>query len=399
MSEIEPTGRSAPAVALRHGRQRRYNGAGRAVGVVASALAVILVSGGLVGAATYSSIQKQIAAQAVVINDQPPPPPDLGAIEGGYNMLIVGSDTREGQNGYGGEDEGGVLNDVNILIHVAQDQSNAAVVSFPRDLQVPISGRCEDLWTYENKINTALSQGGLACAVATVEDFTGLPIQFAGLITFLGVVEMADAIGGVDVCINGPMYDPEVGLDLPEAGTYSLAGWEALAFLRSRHGVGDGSDLGRVSSQQVYLSSLVRKMKSGDTLKDPVKLFNLANKVIDLATRETPLMQISSSLADPYMIAQIALSLKNIPLERVLFIQYPGAGIVEGNVIPDHSVADPMFDLIRADQPFVLEAVGDDRGSTIDPNAPPVEVDNEGLPVMAGVSGQSAADYSCTVVN
>jgi anionic cell wall polymer biosynthesis LytR-Cps2A-Psr (LCP) family protein len=100
----------------------------------------------------------------------------------------------------------------------------------------------------------------------TVEKLTGMDINYAGLITFDGVAKMADAIGGVEVCVDGPINDPHTRLKFPKAGKYSIQGYQALAFLRSRHGVGDGSDLGRISSQQHYLSSMVRKIQDEGVL-------------------------------------------------------------------------------------------------------------------------------------
>ena len=128
------------------------------------------------------------------------------------------------------------------------------------------------------------------------------------------------------------------GINLPEAGTYNLQGWSALAFLRSRHGVGDGSDLTRISSQQVYLSSLVRTLKSSDTLSDYKKLYNLADAAITN-------MQLSNSLADVPTMVSIALALKDIPLERVQFVQYPGGtggtGVYAGKVQPNEYLGEP----------------------------------------------------------
>ena len=243
----------------------------------------MLVSGASVAAITFWRLNSQLQEQPVVLPGDEEAPPGVGAYEGGFNILIVGSDTRAGQDGLGGsEDEfDGELNDVNILLHVSADQTNAVAVSFPRDLVVDIP-ECVDAdgdtkVVSTEPINTALSYGGLACAVHTVSQLTGLEIQFAGMIDFIGVVRMADAIGGVDVCVTGPMYDEETGLNLPAAGTYTLSGHDALRFLRTRAGVGDGSDLTRISSQQVYLSSLVRKLKSAETLSDPGKLLSLAN--------------------------------------------------------------------------------------------------------------------------
>ena len=420
MSELQPQpemrsrselrvrgGSSAPGLA-RHGRLRKASPWGTIAKFVAAALAVILVSGASVGAIAFNSIYSKRTVVALV-GETEGPPPQIGAIEGGFNILIVGSDTRGGQYGIGGDvaDDSSVLNDVNILLHVSQDQTNAVAISFPRDMVVgipecPWDDGSGDTKGYSTEpINVALYYGGLPCVVLTVQELTGLPIQFAGMITFDGVVDMSDAIGGVDVCITGPMYDPYTGIDLPAAGTYKLSGFDALAFLRSRHGVGDGSDLTRISSQQVYLSSLVRTLKSQDTLGDVKKLYNLANAAVSSMT-------LSSSLADVSTMVSIALALKNIPLERVTFVQYPGNtggdGIYAGKVRPDRATGDAMMALIAADQPFVLAETTDGRGSTIDPNAPvatpdptAAPVDNSGLPVVEGVRGQTAADYSCSI--
>jgi anionic cell wall polymer biosynthesis LytR-Cps2A-Psr (LCP) family protein len=173
---------------------------------------------------------------------------------------------------------------------------------------------------------------------------------------------------------------------------------DALAFLRSREGVGDGSDLTRISSQQVYLSALVRKLQADETLADPTRVYNLASAALSN-------MQLSQGLANLDTMVSIALALKDIPLERVTFVQYPGTtggdGVYLGKVRPDTATGDQLMAYVAADQPFVLEAAGDDRGSTVDPNAPVVEptVDNSGLPVLSGVTGQTAAQYTCSVAN
>ena len=396
--------RRAPGVA-RHGRLKRSNPGLLLLKIVGATLAVLLFSGASVAAITTWRLGSQITANSVeLIGETDGPPPQIGKIPGGFNLLIVGSDSRENSQGIGGttEDDSGVLNDVNILLHVSEDQTNAVAISFPRDLLVPIPDCVdEDGYTkpYSTEpINVSLFYGGLSCAVYTVETLTGLDVQFAGLIEFVGVISMSDAVGGVDVCIDGPVVDDYSGINLPTAGNWTLQGWNALAFLRSRHGVGDGSDLTRISSQQVFLSSLVRKLKSEDTLGDVGKLIRLANAA-------AANLQLSTSLANIDTMVSIALALKDIPLERVTFVQYPGTtGHEDGKVHPDEYSAGVMFDYIRADQPFVLSQVGDDSGSMVDPNAPAPDptatpVDNTGLPVLEGVTGQTAADYTCSVSN
>jgi LCP family protein required for cell wall assembly len=396
----------------RHGRLKRSNPWPTVLKFTAAALAVVLVSGASVAAIALNGVTSQVQTVELI----PPtdgPLPQIGAIEGGFNILIVGSDTRAGQGGIGGseEEETSVLNDVTMLLHVSQDQTNAVAISFPRDMVVGIP-ECTwddgsgDVKGYSTEpLNTALYYGGLPCVALTIENLTGLTIQFAGMITFQGVIAMSDAIGGVDVCVNGPVIDSDTGINLPAAGNYTLQGFDALAFLRTRGGVGDGSDLTRISSQQVFLSSLVRKLKSSDTLGDFKKVYNLANAALSNMT-------LSSSLANAPTMVSIALALKDIPLERVTFVQYPGTtgnteGVYAGKVKPNQVLGDEMMQYILADQPFTLAEAGDGEGSELNPNAAPLPtaestappVDNSSLPVLDGVRGQTAADQTCSIAN
>ena len=409
MSELRPRGElrsTTPAIA-RHGRLKRNRAWPLVLQIIGASLAVVLLSATAVSAIVVNSITSKIQPTIDIADPTEDPIPAIGAIEGGFNILIVGSDTRLGQNGIGGsyEDESGTLNDVNILLHVSQDQTNAVAISFPRDMVVDIpdcpyeDGSGTSGWQ-TRPINEALYVGGLRCVAMTVENLTGLPVQFAGIITFTGVIQMGDAIGGVPVCVTGPIWDDNTGLTIAEPGTYELRGLDALAFLRSRAGVGDGSDLTRISSQQVYLSSLVRKLQSEGTLGDPKKVYDLASAALNS-------MQLSSSLGNLDTMVSIALALKDIPPQNVTFIQYPGwtggEGVYFGKVAPDTASAEELLAYVRADQPFALANVGDDRGSTLDPNAPPPDPSaapvDPNLPVLEGFRGQKASDYTCSIAN
>ncbi len=402
-----------PAVVARHGRLRRSTAWTTVLAVLGTGLAVILVAGSSVAAIAGWQLNNQIQANTVTIGADAEPPPNIAAFEGGFNILLVGSDTREGQQGIGGN-ESSTLNDVTMLMHVAEDKQSATVVSFPRDLVVPLPA-CEDGGPASGQpINVTLFYGGLACTVATVENLTGLKIQFAGLITFTGVIAMSNAVGGVPVCFTEPINDPYTGISFTTAGTHVLSGKNALAFLRSRHGVGDGSDLGRIGSQQVFLSSLVRKIKSDDTLTDFTKLYGIAQA----ASKN---IQLSSNFANLDTLVSIALVLKDIPLEHVVFVQYPsrtgGTGMYAGKVQPIPEVADALFAVIKADKPLGLDAESLENahgGSTTDPNAPKPSTsptptptassDPDATPavkpvVVPGVKGQTAAQYTCSVAN
>ncbi|MFC0680142.1 LCP family protein [Lysobacter korlensis] len=402
----------------RHGALRRRSGWRSLLTFLTAFFAVVTLS--IASVALIALWQFQSGLDIVDIGGgEDVPPPSVGAYPGGFNVFIVGSDTRVGQGGLGGEDPGSTLNDVNILLHVSADHSRAIAVSIPRDLVIPFP-ECTDPQTGETfpesegqPINEALRRGGLPCAVEAVSDLTGLEIQFAGLVTFQGVVEMSNAVGGVPVCITAPINDPRSGLVLDTAGEHVLSGPDALAFLRTRHGVGDGSDLGRISSQQVFLSSLVRKLKSNETLSNPVRLYELAGVV-----REN--MTLSSSMASLDTLVALAMALKDVELENVLFVQYPTVYRETdpwyGKLASEDAIASALFSAIAADQPFGLGSQEERPGSVPDPDAPtaspePTEpgtatpsptgtaTPEPELPTIEGLPGQTAAERTCSVAS
>jgi len=403
-----------PVGIARHGRLPRSRAWKTVLGFIGSTAIVALVATASVGGIAALQLSSELKANAVDINEGTEAPiPEIGAYEGGFNMLVVGSDAYY--------DRDSVLNDVNILIHVSADQTSAVAVSIPRDLVVPFPS-CTDPETGKKSyamsgrpINEALYYGGLNCVVTVVENLTGLDIQYAGMIGFEGVAAMASAVGGVDVCTTTPIHDKYVGLNL-EAGTHHLEGWDALKFLRSRHGVGDGSDLTRISSQQVFLSSLLRKLKSSETLTNVGTLMSLAKAA-------AANMKLSTELTQPATIVAMAKALNKIPMDRITFVQYPGStggtGIYSGKVQPKTGIANALFAAIKADQAIGLDKAGDNRGSTADPNATtepvPAGPTATGTPdpsasstptpdqtlsekvVISGLNGQTAADQTCSV--
>ncbi|WFR66930.1 LCP family protein [Curtobacterium flaccumfaciens] len=244
-------------------------------------------------------------------------------------------------------------------------------MSIPRDLITPIPGcqKPDGSGTTPamaaQPINSAWGEGGLNCVVQTVQGLTGLDVQYSAAVSFKGVIEMSNAIGGVPVCVAQPIHDRYTGLDLPQ-GTSTLQGDQALAFLRSRHGVGDGSDLGRISSQQVFLSSLLRTVKSNDTLTSPATLYKLARAAASN-------MQLSQSLNDIGTMVQMGRALQDLPLAQVNFVQYPGTtggtGVYSGKVQPSTELATQLFAKIKADQSFSLGADSTGIGSESAPSA------------------------------
>lgn len=412
-----------PSIA-RHGRLKTGSAWKTLAKVVASVVAVVLVSGTAVAAYAAwdlaSTVKPTVQLEAEKALEGVP---DIGAIDGGVNLLVIGSDSREGQGmGFGDPDEEtAVLNDVTMLLHISQDHSHVEVISFPRDMLVSVPGTCTDpedpsdtlSAMSSTKINTVLSYGGMDCVAKTVSELVGVEVGLAGVVQFMGVAGLSEAVGGVEVCVAEPIEDEYTGVFL-DAGPHTLAGIDALQFLRTRHGVGDGSDLGRISNQQVFMSSLARKLQSDGTLGDPVKLYSIAKAA--LAN-----MQLSNLLANPTTMISIAKAMKDVDLSKIAFIQYPTAYVEGGGAVEPTWQAEAVNQALQQDVPVVLPTEQDsDFASAADPNAPVAETPVEEAPVeeapaeeapaegteaapaptgpteLEGVSGQTAADVRCS---
>lgn len=385
----------------RHGRLRRSSPFATAAKTVSAVVAVALVSSMSVTAIAAKQVTDDLG-DGVEIQGQPAPqakggPKPLSAFKGGFNMLVVGTDNDPEQSAAFGERDA-TLNDVNILLHVSADHTNATAVSIPRDLVTPIPAckKTDGTGTAPamaaQPINTSFGEGGLNCVTQTVAGLTGLDIQYSAAVSFKGVIEMSNAIGGVPVCVAQPITDSYTGLNLP-AGTTTLQGDDALAFLRTRHSVGDGSDLARISSQQVFLSSLLRTVKSNDTLGSPARLYKLARAAASN-------MQLSQSLNDIGTMVQMGLALRDLPLAQVNFVQYPGTtggtGVYEGKVQPTTYLADQLFAKIKADQSFSLGADSTGIGSETNPTNPTNPTQTNPSQPTAAPSSPAAAPEPAT---
>ncbi|GAB3402085.1 hypothetical protein GCM10027515_11420 [Schumannella luteola] len=407
-----------PTPLARHGRQRRRGAARTIASLLALTLAVGVISAGSVAAFAFYRVSNTIQKNAVSITQEGQKPPKVGAIKGAVNLLLVGSDSGGGNSTYG--DRGENLNDVTILVHISPVSHSVTALSIPRDLYGP-QAAC----TRENgskapavsqvKFNEALSRGGLGCVAAAVTGLTGLPVDYAAKIEFDGVVAMSDAVGGVQVCLATKIDDPKSGLDLP-AGESTIQGSQALAFLRTRHGLPDGSDLMRIGNQQVFMSALIRKIKSADTLTNPATLYNLATAAADN-------MQLSTELANSETMISIAVALKDIPADRITFVQYPSTPTYINGIsvtIGNKRDAKILTDAIGADQAVTAGKLG---GAAVDTGAasgapsdaasapasgapsgaasgsPADEVSsdpNAPVALPTSVTGQSAAQQTCS---
>jgi LCP family protein required for cell wall assembly len=210
------------------------------------------------------------------------------------------------------------------------------------------------------QINATMTKGGPACTLLAVQELTGVAIPYLAMIDFKGVIAMSQAIGGVDVCVANTIDDKYTNLYL-EAGDHTLIGDEALAFLRTRHGVGDGSDLSRISNQQVFLTSLMRKLKDEGALANPFKMFQLGTAALSNMT-------LSNSLTDLGVIYGLARQVNNVDLDKITFIQLPVydlEGEYAGRVAASPERAQELFDLIASDKPLVLAEANPGTGAVI----------------------------------
>ncbi|KAF2414696.1 transcriptional regulator [Microbacterium sp. B35-04] len=398
-------------------------------------LGVFGVSAASVAAYSVWDATQTVTANAVVLDDEKPLPPSLGAIEGGVNILMVGTDSCEGENAQLSSacragDTDGERNDVTMLVHISDEPRRVTVVSIPRDMLVPIpscpkaDGSGNHSAMSSQQINASYQYGGLACTVLTVESIIEDEIDFAAAIRWAGVINMSDAIGGVDVCVADDISDPHTGLSLT-AGTHTLEGEQALQFLRIRHGIGDGSDLGRISNQQQFMSSMVRKLQSDSVLANPGTLLNLATTAINQVQQKQ--LVLSSGLTNPTLMVQIAMAVKDVPYEDIVFVQYPTryvGGATSSRVMPVKDAATVLFDALKANQPLTLtgdasqgygvevtgEAVKPETAPTPAATEPAAEapptaetpataetpVAEARVELPSDIAGQTAKDITCT---
>jgi LCP family protein required for cell wall assembly len=270
------------------------------------------------------------------------------------NLLVIGSDGRNNAadcklgGGCGsGSSTVGHNADVEMVVHVSADRSNATVMSVPRDTMTQVPA-CKDPDSsqatagYYGQINSAL-QYGPACQVKTVHQLTGITIDHFVMLDFAGVVKMSDAVGGVSVCVSDNVYDTYSHLKLAK-GTHTLKGTAALEFVRSRHGFGDGSDLGRTVSQHLFLSAMIRKFKSAGTLANPAKVYSLA----DAATKA---LTVDTGLGSVGKLVDLATDLDKVPSKRMTFTtMQTGADPANADRVVPAAGAKSLFAAIAGDQ-------------------------------------------------
>lgn len=304
----------------------------RSVALVAVAVLTFTVAGGAAVAAKLQGNIDQVDVSALVNPVPSPskvPDPDDPNKGSPVNILVLGSDQRDGENeAIGGEAEG-MRSDTAMVMHISADRTRISVVSIPRDslVDIPSCTMTNGKTTrathamFNSAFATGWDNGGdmasaAACTINTVQQNTGVTINHFVVVDFAGFQKMVESIGGVPMCIQSETRDKDSGLYLA-AGNQVLDGPTALAFARARHNVGDGSDINRIGNQQQLVAAMVREVLSRDVLTNPSKLVSFLSAATSSLTTDSQM-----SIAD---MTGLAYNLRNIDRGNITFMTIPWA--------------------------------------------------------------------------
>lgn len=267
------------------------------------------------------------------------------------NIVLMGSDTREGKGDsgtYGNSSEiTGARSDTTIVVHVSGDRQHAMAVSIPRDSSVTLP-MCKgpdgkQVGGYHAIFNAAYEIGGPGCTVKLINQLTGLQMDHYVVVDFAGFKNVVDALGGVDVCLKNPVNDPDSRLKL-SAGEHTISGDQALAFVRARKTIGDGSDLSRIQRQQEFLSSAIRKVTSAGVLTNPVQLYSVLKAAAKSITTD-------SGLANIDALKQMALTVSDVKPSSIVFATVPTTYDDNGSSVTwVPSESQELWDAMRNDE-------------------------------------------------
>jgi LCP family protein required for cell wall assembly len=400
------------STAPRHARGLR---AGHRVWRVAAlvALGAVAFAGSAVAAVALRLRTSVEVADTAPYLDGPRPPvvasvpdPTDGFDGRAVNVLVVGTDMRDGENADIGGTVGGMHNDTTMVVHVSADRSRVDVVSIPRDSLVDIPSCVRADGTRSDAVaghifNDALALGGggavedlaagAACVIRTVEQLTDVRIDASVVVKMDGVQAVIEELKGVDVCLPERMESDKAGHLVLDEGWNHLDGRTAIQFLRARTGTGNGlelgSDLARIGRQQQLIDALSTKVRSDELLGDPVALL----RVLDAVARS---LSVSPELAGPGTIAGLAYSLRD--LETVGRQMVPVVDAPDGNRVLWTDQADELWRRVRHDEPITDEPADEPTGpeptdrASARPTHPAAPRATHPAPRQRGVGGVSA---------
>lgn len=344
----------------RHARVHRSHGALRGVALALTSVLVFVVAGSAAFATRLTQNVDGLDLDGLVeALPSPTTPPDPSDTREGrpVNVLVLGSDQRDGANAEIGGVEEGMRSDTTIVVHVSADRTRIEMVSIPRDSLVDIPActltngkttRPQRNAMFNSAFAIGYDYGGdlpsaAACTVSTVQQNTGIPIDEVVVVDFAGFQSMIDAIGGVEMCVAEDVYDKYTGLNLT-AGTHKLDGVRALQYARARHGTSfDGSDTGRAARQQQLIARVANEVLSKNLLTDGASLMQF----LSAATQS---VKTDLSVSD---LTGLAFSLRGIDRDNITFMTVPWAPAAsDRNRVEWTAEADQLWANLAADIPM-----------------------------------------------
>ena len=382
----------------RHSPRARHAARTRPLRRVLTAFVVVvglvLVGGTATAFVAYQRLNGKINREDIAgLLDEKDRPKKIVENEGGkepLNILLMGSDKRTGDAALNVEGE---RSDTTILLHVAADRESAVAVSIPRDsvVDIPQCRKAEGGTVPARPasiFNSAFSEAGAACTVKTVEKLTNIRIDNYVVIDFGGFKDMVNALHGVDVCIPYAVNDPQSHLDL-KAGKQKVYGRQALAYVRTRHGLGNGSDLSRIERQQAFLSSMISKVKDKGLLLHPLRVYNFMAATTQSITTDFGGLRQMSGLAQ---------DMRGVNTKDIEFVTVPNEPYtLDANRVQfKQPAADALWRTLRFDQPLPGEEPKPSTSASASPTptGPPLVTPPENVRVEvlngSGTAGEAS---------
>ncbi|MFE7511958.1 LCP family protein [Streptomyces sp. NPDC057540] len=353
MTEQSKSGRARGAGS---GTRRKQRAKRRKAPILISGAVAVLVLGGAGLGYVYFKLDGNL--KGVDINAQLGTARPENVDNGSLDILVLGSDSRSGDNGAYGKDEGGARSDTAMVVHVYEGHKKASVVSIPRDTLVDRPSCTDEKGTavpgeQRAMFNTAYEVGGPACAVKTVESMSGIRMDHYIEVDFTGFKKLIDELGGVEITTTQAIKDSKSHLDLAP-GTHTLDGEQSLGLVRTRKSVGDGSDLGRIQLQQAFMKAFIDQVKHVGVFTNPAKLYGLA----DAATKA---IRPDSELDSVQELMGFAKGLSGIGAQNVHMVTLP----VEydprdpNRVVPLEAQSKQVWKALKGDLPIPASATKD----------------------------------------
>ena len=318
--------------------------------------------------AAYHNLQGKIGVKPIDTisgGDRPDGPTDHSFEGRAVNILVMGSDSRNGQ--VVNDDTEGMRSDTAMIVHLSEDRSRMDVISIPRDTMVAMpscklpDGSESDPSSYAI-FNSAFSTGAnnssnpddvayaAACTIKTVEKLTNVRMDEYMVVDFTGFESMVDSLGGVPMYVEEDVDDEKADLHLSK-GCNTLNGAQALGYARARYSLGDGSDISRIGRQQQLVGAIMRTAKSKNLLTDMPTLYSFAESALSTLT-------VSEGLGGIDKLAGLANSAASIGMENINFVTLPvEEDDIDPNRVQPSAQAAAVWDALRDDKPIPEEAV------------------------------------------